>query len=169
MVLLPPCAALGCGSHGTLEPHMTLGSIYVGPAPAGWPESFPGETWALEVLDCPQNWLWVQLGLSFSGSHLEVLFLLICPQCMALTWQLEHHMKVGIIAVNDLVTVFGLLPEFSFILVHICMIWCNLFYILLHPLTEVQESFKWIFSMISKMGSRSGMATKYMSPMWNRF
>lgn len=48
-------------------------------------------------------------------------------------------MKVGIIAVNGMFTVFGLLPEFSSVLGHIVMIWCNLFYILLH-LTE--ESFK---------------------------
>lgn len=51
-------------------------------------------------------------------------------------------MKVGIIAVNDLVIVFGLLPESISVLGHICMTWCNLFYILLNFLTEVQESFK---------------------------
>lgn len=77
MVLPPLHAALGCGSYVALQPHMILGSICLGPGPAGWPESRPGGTWALEVLDCPQNCLWVQLGLSFSGRHLQVMFLLI--------------------------------------------------------------------------------------------
>lgn len=55
MVLPLPHAALGWASHVALEAHMTWGSIGVGPGPAGWPESLPRETWALEVLDCPQN------------------------------------------------------------------------------------------------------------------
>lgn len=124
MVLPPPHAALGWGSHFALEPHMTQGrSIFVSPGPAGWPESLPGEMWALEVLDCPQNLLWVQAG--FVALSVGSCLSLHSAWHPAGSWSI---MKVGIIAVNDLVTVFGLclcswphlydLMSFFYILLH---------------------------------------------------